>query len=169
MRKIIVALLVGVLTLTGCTSVEATPAPTSVASFYNQKLTWTNCGTQLKCSTVRVPIDYSHPAAGSIKISINWLASTGSADLGWLLENPGGPGGSGAYAIVQALIARGVIGDFRAGDKSHPAGAVDILRFGFTPLYLGFEDVWNAVEHLRLTLESGEWQRPEFNQKHAVT
>lgn len=74
--------------------------------------------------------------------------------------------GSGAFAIVQALIARGVIGDFRAGD-----GGVhkDILRFGFTPLYIGFEDVWNAVEHLRQVLESGEWKKPEFNQKHAVT
>lgn len=74
----------------------------------------------------------------------------------------------GAYAIVQALIARGVIGDFRAGD-----GAVgkhlDILRFGFTPLYIGFEDVWNAVEHLKQVLETAEWQKAEFNQKHAVT
>ena len=73
---------------------------------------------------------------------------------------------AGAYAIVQALIARDVIGDFRAGDGVvHP----DILRFGFTPLYIGFEDVWNAVEHLRQVLDSGEWQQPEFNQKHAVT
>jgi kynureninase len=72
----------------------------------------------------------------------------------------------GAYAIMQALIARGVIGDFRAGD-----GGVhlDILRFGFTPLYTSFEDVWNAVEHLRQMLESGEWKQPEFNQKSAVT
>ncbi|NOK07416.1 kynureninase, partial [Myxococcus xanthus] len=45
----------------------------------------------------------------------------------------------------------------------------DILRFGFTPLYLGFEDVWNAVEHLRDVLEGGAWRRPEFNQQHAVT
>ncbi|AVO40476.1 kynureninase [Simplicispira suum] len=72
----------------------------------------------------------------------------------------------GAYAIVQALIARGVIGDFRKGDGArHP----DILRFGFTPLYLGFEDVWHAVEHLRQVLESAEWQRPEFKQINAVT
>lgn len=75
---------------------------------------------------------------------------------------------SGAYAIVQALIARGVIGDFRKGDGG--AGKHrDILRFGFTPLYVGFADVWNAVEHLRQVLESGEWQRPEFNTVHAVT
>ncbi len=72
----------------------------------------------------------------------------------------------GAYAIVQALIARGVIGDYRAGDQ---AGHPDILRFGFTPLYLGFEDVWNAVEHLRMVLDSGEWQRAEFNRVNAVT
>jgi kynureninase len=70
--------------------------------------------------------------------------------------------GEGAYAIVQALIARGVIGDFRAGRP-------DILRFGFTPLYLGFEDVWNAAEHLRQVMEGGEWRRPEFNRQHAVT
>ena len=72
----------------------------------------------------------------------------------------------GAYAIVQALIARGVIGDFRAGDSGKH---LDILRFGFTPLYIGFEDAWNAVEQLRQVLESGEWQRPEFNHQQAVT
>ncbi|MEP6721839.1 MAG: kynureninase [Variovorax sp.] len=71
----------------------------------------------------------------------------------------------GAYAIVQALIARGVIGDYRAGDSQMP----DILRFGFTPLYLGFEDVWNAVEHLVQVLETAEWKQPAFNQKNAVT
>jgi kynureninase len=78
----------------------------------------------------------------------------------------------GAYAIVQALIARRVIGDFRKGDPSTGSGRTgsqDILRFGFTPLYLGFEDVWNAVEHLRQVLDTAEWQRPEFNQAHAVT
>ncbi|MEZ5662848.1 MAG: kynureninase [Burkholderiaceae bacterium] len=73
---------------------------------------------------------------------------------------------SGAYAIVQALIARGVVGDFRAGDGGRHK---DILRFGFTPLYIGYEDVWHAVEHLKQVLESGEWQRPEFKRKHAVT
>ncbi|RYY86820.1 MAG: kynureninase, partial [Comamonadaceae bacterium] len=69
---------------------------------------------------------------------------------------------TGAYAIVQALIARGVIGDFRAGQP-------DILRFGFTPLYLGFEEVWHAAEHLRQVLADGEWQRAEFARAQAVT
>jgi len=78
----------------------------------------------------------------------------------------GGSLGSGAFAIMQALIARGVIGDYRAGD-----GGVhkDILRFGLTPLYIGFEDVWNAVEQLRQVLETEEWKQAAFNRKHAVT
>ena len=66
----------------------------------------------------------------------------------------------GAYAIVQALIGRGVVGDFRAPD---------VLRFGFTPLYLRHVDVWDAVEHLRQVLASGEWREPRFNRKAAVT
>jgi len=72
----------------------------------------------------------------------------------------------GAYAIVQALIARGVIGDFRAGDGGQHA---DILRFGFTPLYIGFADVWHAVEQLQQVMQSGEWQDARFNQINAVT
>jgi kynureninase len=75
-------------------------------------------------------------------------------------------GGSGAFAIVQALIARGVIGDYRAGDGGLHK---DILRFGLTPLYIGYEDVWNAVEHLRQVLETEEWKQPQLNQRHAVT
>ena len=74
-------------------------------------------------------------------------------------------GSSGAYAIVQALIARGVIGDFRAGDAEQP----DILRFGFTPLYLGYAEVWQAVEQLRQVLDSGEWRQPAFQAALAVT
>jgi kynureninase len=71
----------------------------------------------------------------------------------------------GAYAIIQALIARGVVGDFRAGDALVP----DILRFGFTPLYTRFVEVWDAVEQLRAVLDSGEWRRTEFNTRNAVT
>jgi kynureninase len=65
-----------------------------------------------------------------------------------------------AYAIAQALIARGVVGDFRDPD---------ILRFGLTPLYLGFEDVWHAVAALRTVLETREWDRDAYRQRLAVT
>lgn len=64
------------------------------------------------------------------------------------------------YAIVQALIARGVIGDFRAPD---------ILRFGFSPLFLRFTDVWDAVEVLADVLETQSWDRPEFKTRAGVT
>ncbi|MDP2052091.1 MAG: kynureninase, partial [Acidobacteriota bacterium] len=67
---------------------------------------------------------------------------------------------TGGYPIVQALIARGVIGDFRAPD---------ILRFGFTPLYTRFVDVWDAVAHLEQVMTSGEWREPRFSVRAAVT
>ena len=67
---------------------------------------------------------------------------------------------SGGYAIMQALIARGVIGDFRAPD---------LLRFGFTPLYTSFTEVWDAVEHLKAVLDSGEWKEARFHERAAVT
>lgn len=64
------------------------------------------------------------------------------------------------YAIMQALIARGVIGDFRAPD---------ILRFGFTPLYTRFADIWDAVDRLKQVMETGEWREPRFSVRAAVT
>lgn len=66
----------------------------------------------------------------------------------------------GGYAIVQALIERGVIGDFRAPD---------LLRFGFAPLYTRHVDVWEAVEHLVQVLESGQWRDARFHRRAAVT
>jgi kynureninase len=74
-----------------------------------------------------------------------------------------------AYPIMQALIARGVIGDFRAGDPASANDRLGILRFGFTPLYTRFVDVWDAVEHLGQVLASGEWREPRFHQRAAVT
>jgi kynureninase len=65
-----------------------------------------------------------------------------------------------AYQICQALIARGVIGDFRDPD---------IVRFGLTPLYLGFEDVVHVGEILREILESGAYRDAEFSKRNAVT
>jgi kynureninase len=72
----------------------------------------------------------------------------------------------GAYAIVQALVARGVVGDFRTGDQD---GLPDILRFGVTPLYTRFVDVWDAVDQLRQVMESDEWRADRFSRRLAVT
>jgi kynureninase len=65
-----------------------------------------------------------------------------------------------AFEICQALIADGVIGDFRAPD---------VVRFGLTPLYLGYEDVWQAVERLAAILASGRWREPRFAVRPKVT
>ncbi|MCS6846221.1 MAG: kynureninase [Anaerolineae bacterium] len=65
-----------------------------------------------------------------------------------------------AFPIMQALIARGVIGDFRAPD---------ILRFGFAPLYVRYTDVWDAAHILAEVLSSRVWDRPEFRQRAKVT
>ncbi|MEM6636179.1 MAG: kynureninase [Pseudomonadota bacterium] len=64
------------------------------------------------------------------------------------------------YAIMQALIAAGIIGDFRAPD---------ILRFGITPLYIGPDDVDHAVATLGEIMQSGAWDRPEHKRRAAVT
>ena len=64
------------------------------------------------------------------------------------------------YPIVQALIARGVIGDFRSPD---------LLRFGLAPLYVRFVDVWDAVEALYRVMAERAWDRPEYHQRAAVT
>ncbi len=67
-----------------------------------------------------------------------------------------------AYAVVQALIARGVVGDFRDGDPP-------LLRFGFTPLYTRHTDVVDAVSALKDVLASGDWRAPGFQRKGKVT
>jgi kynureninase len=64
------------------------------------------------------------------------------------------------FAVMQALIARGVIGDYREPE---------VLRFAVTPLYLGYADIWDAVETLRDILDSRAWDRPEHFRRAAVT
>jgi len=65
-----------------------------------------------------------------------------------------------AYGIVQALIARKVVGDFRTPD---------IARFGFAPLYVTHADVYDAVDHLVAVMENKEYARPEYATRNAVT
>jgi kynureninase len=65
-----------------------------------------------------------------------------------------------AWPICQALIAQGVIGDFRAPG---------ILRFGFAPMYLRYADVARAVAILGELMRTGGWDRPQFHQRATVT
>lgn len=65
-----------------------------------------------------------------------------------------------AYAVMRALIARGVVGDVRAPD---------VLRFGFAPLYVRFADAWEAARALAEVLSSHAHERPEFRRRAAVT
>ena len=64
------------------------------------------------------------------------------------------------YAVMQALIAQGVIGDFRMPD---------VIRFGITPLYTSFAEIWDAAAILTRILDEKLWNRPEFLAKKAVT
>jgi len=65
-----------------------------------------------------------------------------------------------AFEICQALIAQGVIGDFRAPD---------VLRFGLTPLYLGFEEIWRGVDVLAGIMAEETWREPRFAVRGTVT
>lgn len=64
------------------------------------------------------------------------------------------------YAVMQALIAQGVIGDFRAPD---------VLRFGFAPLYVDLDDVAHAVQIMAMILKDKSWDREEFHERASVT
>ena len=97
------------------------------------------------------------------------LVETRLAGHGLAVISPRDPEGRGSqialthakgWEIMQALIACGVIGDFRAPD---------ILRFGFTPLYTRFEDVWMAVAVLERIMATGLWQAPAFAERKRVT
>ena len=64
------------------------------------------------------------------------------------------------YPVMQALIARGVVGDFREPD---------LLRFGFAPLYVRYVDIWDAADALHEVLARGEYEEPRFRRRHPVT
>ncbi len=65
-----------------------------------------------------------------------------------------------AYEIMQAIIDRGVVGDFRQPN---------LIRFGFTPLYTRFVDCWDAVMVIRDVMTSGAWEAAQFKRRNAVT
>ncbi len=139
-----------------------------------------NCGTQpvVSMALVACGLDIHNQVgmtalrAKSIELVEFFIAQTEArcAGLGITLASPRDAAQRGsqasfthenAYAVMQALIARGVVGDFRAPD---------IIRFGFAPLYIGFEDVWHSVEVLYDILSKGIWKDAKYSaRKGAVT
>ena len=107
--------------------------------------------------------------ARSVELTEAFIEGVEAACPGVTLHSPRDPTRRGsqvgfrhpqAYAVMQALIARGVIGDFRAPD---------VLRFGFAPLYNDRGDVDRAVAALADILAAGAWDRPEYHRRAAVT
>jgi kynureninase len=107
--------------------------------------------------------------ARSIELSETFIAEVEARCPQLTLASPRDPAMRGSqvsfafpegYAAMQAAIANGVVGDFRAPD---------IMRFGFTPLYVSRADVVRAAETLERVLGERLWDRPEFKQRAKVT
>lgn len=114
-------------------------------------------------------VDMADVRRRSIELCERFIAGVEAACPGLVLGSPRDPARRGsqvsfrhpnAYPVMQALIASGVIGDFRAPDA---------MRFGFAPLYIGEDEVDKAVAALADILASGAWDRPEHHRKAAVT
>ncbi len=114
-------------------------------------------------------VEMADVRARSITLSEAFIAGIEAACPTLALASPRDPARRGSqvsfrhpegYAIMQALIARGVIGDFRAPD---------ILRFGFTPLYTTLDDVAGAVTIMTEVIETSAWDQPEFKTRAKVT
>lgn len=114
-------------------------------------------------------VDMREVRARSIELSERFIAGVEAACPGLELGSPRDPARRGsqvsfrhphAYAVMQALIDRGVIGDFRAPDS---------MRFGFAPLYIGPSDIDKAVAILAEVLNKRLWDNPDYHRKAAVT
>lgn len=114
-------------------------------------------------------VDMADLRARSIELTQTFIAGVETNCPEVSLNSPRDPAQRGSqvsfrhpqgYAVMQALIAAGVVGDFRAPD---------VLRFGFAPLYNDLDDVARAVDVLATILRDRSWDRPEYHQKAAVT
>ncbi|WP_116132077.1 kynureninase [Tropicimonas sp. IMCC34043] len=114
-------------------------------------------------------VDIAEVRARSMALSERFLAGVEAACPMLELGSPRDPEARGSqisfrhaegYAVMQALISRGVIGDFRAPD---------VLRFGIAPLYIGEAEIDAAVAILAEVMAEGLWDRPEFKARAEVT
>ena len=129
-------------------------------------LTALECGVNIMADADMGQLRAKSVALGDLFIS---LMDERCGELGFTLLSPRESALRGSqvsyahpqgYAIVQALKERDVIGDFRAPD---------VLRFGLTPLYLRYTDMFHAVEAIRAVVTGGAWDRPEYRERAAVT
>lgn len=92
----------------------STASAAGLSKFYDQKLTWTDCG-DAKCAHLTVPVDYSDPGGQTIKLAIDKVPATGQKK-GSLVVNPGGPGGSGvdyaAAASTGYVVSKSVLSSY---------------------------------------------------------
>ena len=110
---VVAALVALSLVLSGCSSwflpPTSTSAPTDeivdarLAPYYHQVLVWTGCGDNLECTKAKVPLDWSNPSGGAIKLALIRQQATGGHPLGSLLVDPGGPGASGVQFIRDGI------------------------------------------------------------------
>jgi pimeloyl-ACP methyl ester carboxylesterase len=102
------------LALTGCTA-ASTPRPTSqrpasqarasvLSRFYDQKLKWSLCG-EFQCTKAIVPLDWSKPGGKTISVAMNRAPAESGTSKGYILYDPGGPGGSGMDYVAEELDA----------------------------------------------------------------
>ena len=114
-------------------------------------------------------VDMAALRARSIELSERFIAGVEAACPTLTLASPRDPQNRGSqvsfrfdqgYAAMQALIDRGLIGDFRAPD---------IMRFGFTPLYLDEADIDRAIEIVADVIRNSLWDQPQYMERKAVT
>jgi kynureninase len=122
------------------------------------------CGVDLQLQADPKAVEAKGLALAELFIE---LVESRCANLGVALASPRNPHERGlhvslshpdAFALVQALIARGVFGDYR-----------EVARFGFSALYLSYAQVWDAVEILRDVLASRSFAEPQHQARAAVT
>ena len=116
LKAVAVVALAATLLLSACSAPSSKPAaggpqpsvdaqvPTTVASYYQQKITWTSCGSARSyCGTVEVPADWSAPAGDKLKIALAYHQADAAKPLGSVIFNPGGPGVSGVSWIKDSI------------------------------------------------------------------